>query len=71
MTVTARRKVTRVLRSSHAGGLLGFGAGGAKLSDLVAATGLFRAETRSPGEGKPGIIYVKDKRRQPPSAKAS
>jgi hypothetical protein len=47
------------------------GWGYSKLSDFVAATGLFRAKTRSPGEGKPGIIYVKDKRRQPPSAKAS
>jgi len=37
----------------------------------MAATGLFRTETRSPGEGKPGIIYVKDKRRQPSSTKAS
>lgn len=44
--------------------------GYSKLSDLVAATGLFKTETRSPGEGKPGIIYVKDKRRQPSSASA-
>jgi uncharacterized LabA/DUF88 family protein len=44
--------------------------GYSKLSDLVTATGLFRAEGRSPGEGKPGIIYVKDKRRRPSRAKA-
>ena len=45
--------------------------GYAKLSDLVMATGLFRSETRSPGEGKPGIIYVRDKRRPGASSRAS
>ena len=36
----------------------GFG----KLSDLVASSDLFEVERRSPGEGKPSIIYVRDKR---------
>ena len=39
--------------------------GYAKLSDLVEATTLFTLERRSPGDGKPGIIYVRDKRRRP------
>jgi uncharacterized LabA/DUF88 family protein len=39
--------------------------GYAKLSDLMAATTLFELESRSPGDGKPGVIYVRDKRRQP------
>jgi uncharacterized LabA/DUF88 family protein len=39
--------------------------GYAKLSDLMAATTLFELERRSPGDGKPAIIYVQDKRRQP------
>lgn len=38
--------------------------GYAKLSDLMAATGLFTIERRSPGEGKPGSLYARDKRRQ-------
>jgi uncharacterized LabA/DUF88 family protein len=33
-----------------------------KLSDLLAATTLFELDRRSPGEGKPGIIYARDKR---------
>jgi uncharacterized LabA/DUF88 family protein len=33
-----------------------------KLSDLMAATTLFELDRRSPGEGKPGIIYARDKR---------
>ncbi|SCL29968.1 OST-HTH/LOTUS domain-containing protein [Micromonospora pallida] len=37
-----------------------------KLSDLVTATTLFDMERRIPGGGKPGVIYVRDKRR--PSA---
>jgi uncharacterized LabA/DUF88 family protein len=45
--------------------------GYSKLSDLVTATGMFKAESRSPGEGKPGIIYVRDKRRQPSGPKES
>jgi uncharacterized LabA/DUF88 family protein len=36
--------------------------GYAKLSDLLAATTLFELDRRSPGDGKPGIIYVLDKR---------
>jgi uncharacterized LabA/DUF88 family protein len=39
--------------------------GYAKLSDLIAATTLFEVERRSPGDGKPGILYVRHKRRQP------
>jgi len=33
-----------------------------KLSDLVIATALFDIDRRSPGEGKPQVIYVRDKR---------
>jgi uncharacterized LabA/DUF88 family protein len=36
--------------------------GFAKLSDLMAATTLFELDRRSPGDGKPGIIYARDKR---------
>ncbi|MDN3352052.1 NYN domain-containing protein [Actinomadura sp. DC4] len=36
--------------------------GYAKLSDLMAATTLFELARRSPGDGKPGIIYARDKR---------
>jgi uncharacterized LabA/DUF88 family protein len=39
--------------------------GYAKLSDLVAATTLFELDRRSPGDGKQGIIYARDKRRRP------
>jgi uncharacterized LabA/DUF88 family protein len=35
-----------------------------KLSDLIDATTLFQLERRSPGDGKPGIIYARDKRRR-------
>jgi len=38
--------------------------GYAKLSDLMAATTLFELDKRSPGDGKPGIIYARDKRRR-------
>jgi uncharacterized LabA/DUF88 family protein len=38
--------------------------GYAKLSDLVAATTLFELERRGPGDGKPGIIYAREKRRR-------
>jgi uncharacterized LabA/DUF88 family protein len=38
--------------------------GYAKLSDLVAATALFELDRRTPGDGKPGVIYVRDKRYQ-------
>ena len=37
--------------------------GYAKLSDLMTATTLFEMDRRSPGDGKPGIIYVRAKRR--------
>jgi uncharacterized LabA/DUF88 family protein len=40
--------------------------GYSKLSDLIAATTLFELERRSPGDGKPGVIYARDKRRRPP-----
>jgi len=36
--------------------------GYAKLSDLMTATTLFEVDRRSPGDGKPGIIYARDKR---------
>jgi uncharacterized LabA/DUF88 family protein len=38
--------------------------GYAKLSDLMAATTLFELDRRSPGDGKPGIIYARDKRQE-------
>ena len=38
--------------------------GYAKLSDLMAATTLFELDRRNPGEGKPGVIYARDKRRR-------
>jgi uncharacterized LabA/DUF88 family protein len=39
--------------------------GYAKLSDLLAATTLFTLDRRSPGDGKPGVLYARDKRRRP------
>jgi uncharacterized LabA/DUF88 family protein len=39
--------------------------GYAKLSDLMAATALFEMDRRSPGEGKPAIIYIRDQRGHP------
>jgi uncharacterized LabA/DUF88 family protein len=36
-----------------------------KLSDLIAATTLFEVDRRSPGDGKPEILYARDKRRRP------
>jgi uncharacterized LabA/DUF88 family protein len=45
--------------------------GYAKLSDLLDATTLFEVERRSPGDGKPGIIYARDKRRRRPTAGTS
>ncbi len=38
--------------------------GYAKLSDLVTATEMFIMENRGPGDGKPGVIFVREKRRQ-------
>jgi len=38
--------------------------GYAKLSDLMAATDLFDSQRRSPGEGKPQVLFVRDKRYQ-------
>ena len=38
--------------------------GYSKLSDLVAATTLFDTDRRSPGDGKPGIPYIRDNRRR-------
>ncbi|MGW3999996.1 NYN domain-containing protein [Amycolatopsis sp. NPDC004772] len=38
--------------------------GYAKLSDLIAATALFEMNRRSPGDSKPPVIYVRDRRRQ-------
>lgn len=39
--------------------------GYAKLSDLITATTLFEMARRSPGEGKPAVIYARDKRCHP------
>jgi len=39
--------------------------GYAKLSDLIAATTLFELDRRRPGDGKPAVIYARDKRRRP------
>jgi hypothetical protein len=39
--------------------------GYAKLSDLMAATTLFELDRRSSGDGKPEIVYARDKRRRP------
>jgi uncharacterized LabA/DUF88 family protein len=39
--------------------------GYAKLSDLMAATTLFDLVRRSPGDGKPEVIYAREKRRRP------
>jgi hypothetical protein len=44
--------------------------GYAKLSDLMAATTLFELERRSVGDGRPGGIYIRDKRRRQPTRKA-
>ncbi len=38
-----------------------------KLSELTAATTLFELDRRSPGDGKPDVIYARDKRRHPDS----
>ena len=45
--------------------------GYAKLSDLMAATTLFELDRRSPGDGKPGIIYAREKRRRRAAARPS
>ncbi len=45
--------------------------GYAKLSDLMTATTLFELERRSSGDGRPGVIYIRDKRRRPPAKKAA
>jgi uncharacterized LabA/DUF88 family protein len=39
--------------------------GYAKLSDLITATTLFQMDRRSPGDSKPAVIYVRDRRRRP------
>ncbi len=36
--------------------------GYAKLSDLMGATTLFEVDRRSPGDGKPGVMYAREKR---------
>jgi uncharacterized LabA/DUF88 family protein len=43
--------------------------GYAKLSDLIDATTLFELERRSPGDGKPAVIYARDKRRRRATAR--
>jgi uncharacterized LabA/DUF88 family protein len=44
--------------------------GYAKLSDLMAATTLFEQERRSPGDGRRGVIFVRDKRRKTPAKRS-
>jgi uncharacterized LabA/DUF88 family protein len=44
--------------------------GYSKLSDLMAATTLFDLDRRSAGDGRPGVVYVRDNRRRQPSKKA-
>jgi len=44
--------------------------GYAKLSDLMAATTLFELERRSLADGRPGVIYTRDKRRRQPARKS-
>ena len=44
--------------------------GYSKLSDLMAATSLFDLERRSAGDGRPGVIYIRDKRRRQPGKRA-
>jgi uncharacterized LabA/DUF88 family protein len=39
--------------------------GYAKLSDLIVATTLFELDRREPGDGKPAVLYARDKRRRP------
>ncbi|MEU7824863.1 NYN domain-containing protein [Catellatospora sp. NPDC049133] len=39
--------------------------GYAKLSALMAATDLFELDRRHPGEGKPAVVYARDKQRRP------
>jgi uncharacterized LabA/DUF88 family protein len=43
--------------------------GYSRLSDLIDATTLFEVERRSPGDGKQGIIYARDKRNRRSSAR--
>jgi uncharacterized LabA/DUF88 family protein len=45
--------------------------GYAKLSDLLDATTLFELQRRSPGDGKPGIIFAHDKRRRRPRTRSA
>ncbi|WP_255527724.1 NYN domain-containing protein [Plantactinospora alkalitolerans] len=42
--------------------------GYAKLTDLVAATGLFKVDRRLPGDGKPTVVYVRDRHPAPERA---
>jgi uncharacterized LabA/DUF88 family protein len=36
-----------------------------KLSELMTAMELFELDRRSPGDGKPGVVYARDRHRQP------
>ncbi|WP_173166985.1 NYN domain-containing protein [Phytohabitans suffuscus] len=49
--------------------------GYAKLSDLITATKLFETERRNSADGKPAVIYIRDKRRRtgktPPATPAA
>ena len=45
--------------------------GYSKLSDLMAATTLFELDRRSSGDGKQGVIYVRDRRRRQPGKRSA
>ncbi|HEX4830156.1 MAG TPA: NYN domain-containing protein [Trebonia sp.] len=45
--------------------------GYSKLSDLVTATALFEFESRGAGDGKPGVIFIREKRRARRAATAA
>jgi hypothetical protein len=38
---------------------------GGEFGDLISAATMFELDKRSPSDGKPGIIYARDKRRRP------
>ena len=42
-----------------------------KLSDLMTAATVFELERRSSGDGRPGAIYIKEKRRRPAASKTT
>jgi hypothetical protein len=40
--------------------------GYARLTDLITATTLFEVDRRLPGDGKPAVVYIRDRRRPIP-----